>query len=251
MNDDWVLKLQEKIKNSTHSIIEMQHIFYNTAKEIMNDCMLKIDKIEFELTEIEFYYFDCNNHCDIYVHQNELQKETSGFLYAHKSSWGNYGGLDLTFGNGEYYGGILIRGIKIKNNFIAGPAVLRNSIVETIDKNIASYTEFQKYLSVNKENIFLKPKENKTDFRILHSTRCNLGKKENKEFRSALYRFVREDFLKAKQEKSFKSSDNLKETSMLKAISKLTLNYDCNEPSTIKKIYENEILLQYINNFNR
>lgn len=248
---NYVLKLQTEIEKSNHTVKNMQQIFYNSAHEIMNDYKLMLNNIEFELTEIEFYYFDCNKHCDIYVHQNELQKETNGFLYAHENSWGNYGGIDFTFGNGHYFGGILIRGIKINNTFFAGPAKVRNLIVEKIDDNINSYIEFQDYLIKNKNNIFLQEKEKTEGSRILHSRRFNLGKQENKEFRNALYRFAREDYLKAKQEKSFTTSSNIKEISMLKAISSLTINYECNEPSTIKKIKANSMLYQYINDFCR
>lgn len=249
MSDAWYEILQDKMEKSKKNIKDLQYIFYVTAQQIMNQYTLKIDSIEFELTEIEFYYFDCENHSDIYVHQNELQKTTRNFLYAHENSWGNYGGIDLTFGNGSYYGGILIRGIKLDDNFIAGPATLRNKIVEIINQNINSYTKFQNYLNSKKNLIGLQKKSHiQEEHPILISTRINLGKKESPNYRNALYRFVREDMLIAKQNKEFATKDNLKETSMLKAISKMVIGYECNEPSTTKKIENNEILSKNIEN---
>jgi hypothetical protein len=217
-----------------------------TAQEIMNQYILHIDGIVCELTEIEFYYFDCKNHSDIYVHQNELQKNTSDFLYAHQNSWGNYGGIDLTFGSGTYYGGILIRAIKINNNFVAGPATLRNMIVNTLDKNICSYAEFQKYLDDQRGCICLAKNTTSENFPIFVSRRINLGKKESPEFRNALYRFVRKDMLMTSKCNNFETRSNLKEISKLKAISKLALTYACNEPSTERNILENKILLKHI-----
>ncbi|MDD3591863.1 MAG: hypothetical protein PHO65_04445 [Sulfurovum sp.] len=240
--------LNNKIDKSDGSIEEMQYIFYHTANDLMNCYILKIDHLEFELTEIEFYYFNCEKHSDIYVHLHDLQKNTNTFIYAHES-WGKYGGVDLTFGNKKYYGGILIRGIRLNEKYIAGPANVRNTIVEEISQEISSYPELQDYFNKNKAKIMLIPKDT-TQYNILHAPRHNLGKKDHKKFKNALYRFVRVDYLVSEKRLfSGGSKSNLKDISMLKSITKMTLKYECNEPSTIKKIEDNYDLKNKIEAF--
>ena len=92
---NWCKKLHNSIANNKISI---EDIFKNTAKEIMNNYSLKIDELEIELTEIEFYYFSCDTHDDHYVHIDKLQKESCDFLYVHKKSYPR-GGIDITFGS--------------------------------------------------------------------------------------------------------------------------------------------------------
>lgn len=241
--------LNKLINNSDNSIKKMQHIFYSIAEKLMNSYIMKIGDIEFELTEIEFYYFNDEEHSDVYVHSHDLQKSTNTFLYVHQA-WDNYGGIDLTFGNNEYYGGILIRGIKLKDKkYVAGPAKVRNVLVDIISRDISSYSELQQYFDDNKELITLQAKE-MIQHEILHAPRHNLGKKEDKEFRHALYRFTRDDYVKAEKDRFFENSkSNLKDISMLKAISKMTLGYECNEPSTIITIENNDNLMKGIKNF--
>lgn len=241
--------LNNLIKNSDNSIEKMQHIFYSIAEKLMNNYIMKIGNFEFELTEIEFYYFNGEGHSDVYVHSHDLQKSTNTFLYVHES-WDNYGGIDLTFGNNEYYGGILIRGIKLKDGkYVAGPAKVRNVLAEIISQDIFSYSELQQYFLDNKEIITLQIKD-MIQHKILHAPRHNLGKKEDKKFRHALYRFTRDDYIKANKALFFEhSKGNLKDISMLKAISKMTLGYECNEPSTIIKIENNDNLMKGIKAF--
>ncbi|MBM3436131.1 MAG: hypothetical protein FJY07_07975 [Bacteroidetes bacterium] len=66
---------------------------------------------------------DKNYHNDIYVHGHELQ-QTSHRWYYHGS------GIDLTFGNGEFFGGILLRALfNIGNNkYTYGPLQILTEI---------------------------------------------------------------------------------------------------------------------------
>jgi hypothetical protein len=164
----------------------------------MNNYVLKIDELEIELTEIEFYYFECNNHQDLYVHLDKLQRQ-KGKLYVHKKGKG-YGGIDLTFGNGSYFGGILIRGIKSSNIFISGPAKVREYIAEKL--NIENeYLKLQELFDNIENKISLEEKRNnKKEYEILHSTRIGLNEEVDEKFYNALYRFIRED------NKEFKNS---------------------------------------------
>jgi hypothetical protein len=58
----------------------------------------------YRLIDLEFYYYAESVHEDVYAHQHETQLE-SGKWYFHGS------GIDITFGNGKHFSGILIRAI--------------------------------------------------------------------------------------------------------------------------------------------
>jgi mRNA-degrading endonuclease HigB of HigAB toxin-antitoxin module len=89
------------------------------ADYLMNECVLDVNGNEYRIAEIEFYYFDKENHPDVFAHCNECQKKSNVFYF-------HLAGVDITFGNNSYYGGVLIRSlIKIFDNnnepFVMGP----------------------------------------------------------------------------------------------------------------------------------
>jgi hypothetical protein len=91
--------------------------FQRIANDLLNNWVLKVEDALYRITEIEFYYKDKGKkHDDTYIHGHELQKQ-KGKWYFHGS------GIDLTFGDGEAYGGILIRAIYRINDkkFCYGP----------------------------------------------------------------------------------------------------------------------------------
>lgn len=107
----------ENLKNINGGIIQKhENVFYEFMKDFMNNWGLQVgeDSCVFEIIEAEIYYCDTNDevkvclqdsrHLDPYVYLSEEQKKC-GF-YKHGS------GMDITFGNGQFYGGILIRGVK-------------------------------------------------------------------------------------------------------------------------------------------
>lgn len=108
--------------------------FARIAHELMNDWVLTVNKTYYRITEIEFYYDHIdktldNTIKDPYTHRHEQQKK-SGTWYFHGS------GLDLTCGDENNYGGILIRGLykfdstrEKKFNHISGPI---NSVTEIL-----------------------------------------------------------------------------------------------------------------------
>ena len=102
--------------------------FKRIANDLLNNWVLKVEDALYRITEIEFYYKG-KQHNDSYIHGHELQKQ-KGKWYFHGS------GIDLTFGNSEAYGGILIRAIyRINDNkYCYGPL---NCILE-IFSNLSS-----------------------------------------------------------------------------------------------------------------
>ncbi len=213
---EWCKILHEKLEMINEES-DIQELFNKTAKELMNNYILNIDNLKIELTEIEFYYFNCNIHEDTYVHIDKLQKGTCGFLYVHKKNYPR-GGIDITFGNEKFYGGILIRGIKIDDKFISGSATIKKYIMEKISQNIIhEYSILQKYFDNHKDDICLNKNINK-DYKIYYSTRVGLNREIDKNFYDKKYRFLREDYLKGKKEKFIIGYSNLKEKTKVKEI---------------------------------
>lgn len=79
------------------------------AEKLFKDFKLQVNQSFYRLIDIEFYYYAEGVHEDIYAHQHQAQLE-SGKWYFHAS------GIDITFGNGKNFGGILIRALgKVSN----------------------------------------------------------------------------------------------------------------------------------------
>ena len=89
---------------NTESVSTIEDSFKRIAKSLFNDYKINVNDHWYRLLEIEFYYNNNSNFKDPYIHFNDLQKE-QGCWYFHRS------GIDITFGNMDIYGGILIRRI--------------------------------------------------------------------------------------------------------------------------------------------
>jgi hypothetical protein len=252
-----IIQLQDEIKNTKYTVENLQGLFYKISQDIISNYVLQINNLKIELKELEFYFLDNERHCDPYVHGNDLQKTTNNFLYVH-NSWHRRGGIDLTFGNGKYFGGILIRGIKINDKFIQGPANSRNQIIKNLDQHFNNYEELQKYFDQNKDKIGLlknnNAKENKV---ILCSTRFGLGAKECDKFKNALYRFIDLDYLDATTDK-FENKKSIGEVTKIKTISYLIdvckneKFFKSKEATKLNEnIKNNEYLQKYISSFKK
>jgi hypothetical protein len=92
-----------EINNSNRETVEQS--FYTIAKRLFHDYQLVInDEHYYRLIDIEFYYYAPGRFEDVYAHKHDAQLG-KGKWYFHGS------GIDITFGDGECHGGILIRGI--------------------------------------------------------------------------------------------------------------------------------------------
>ena len=248
-----IIQLQEEIQQSNCNVEELQCLFYKTSKDIMNNYILQIDNLEIELKELEFYFFDCEKHEDLYVHLDLLQKESSEYLYVHKKAQ-RRGGIDLTFGNKFFFGGILIRGIKDGDAFISGPAKVREHISKKMGLGKCDHKTLQVYFEnlkkTNKITLCNQDKSQKS-YDVLHSIRVGLNPEIDEKYCNALYRFVQLDYLEAKKDEHFATYSNLQEKGKLKAISYLTgvCEKYSNEKSITKKVRENDLLKHYIKKF--
>lgn len=209
----WFDKLHNEIDKSDKSISSMEKIFYDVAKSILNEKVLKIQNIEIELTEIEFYFFDEKTHNDPFVHQDKLLKETHNYIYVHKKAW-QRGGAGITFGNGIFLGSILMRGIKHRDAYIAGSATVKKYLASLISRDITQHEELQEYFDKHKDEISLVTAKKK-EFKVYSSSRIGLNRSKSEKYADAKYRFVREDYLNAPKDENFKSYSNLKERTQL------------------------------------
>jgi len=107
--------------------------FDRIAQEILNGCRLIVARQRYRFTEIEFYYF-ADIHADSFSHRDPLQREHCRW-YFHRSGGvyrgGTFKGVDLTFGDGQARGGILIRGIETPTSeLIDGPSLCVDHLLD-------------------------------------------------------------------------------------------------------------------------
>lgn len=100
---------------------DLQTSFAALADQLLNNHILISGDHKYRICEIEFYYKEVEGpNQDNYTHGHAFQK-TAGQWYQHGS------GLDITFGNENAFGGILIRALQELDaegnevNYIYGP----------------------------------------------------------------------------------------------------------------------------------
>lgn len=100
--------------------------FTRIAERLLNGCRLIAGREPHRLVEIEFYYWS-DAHPDPFAHRDPIQFHI-GRWYFHRTHGtyrgGSFKGLDLTFGEGQTSGGILIRGMVAADGMlIDGPSL--------------------------------------------------------------------------------------------------------------------------------
>jgi len=155
----------------------IEESFKRIANELMNDWILKIEKSSYRIAEIEFYLKNEDKHNDPYVHGHKLQKE-KGRWYIHAS------GMDLTFGDKDSFGGILIRAIyNIENEkeYYYGPI---NCFTEIFKSLNSIYQKSYSFGLIKDENKIIKYEE------PIAARRVNLNKSINIDWHNKLYRYL-------------------------------------------------------------
>lgn len=166
-----------EIDNTSVNTIEKS--FDRIAESIFYDFEIQVNEAYYRIIDVEFYYFDKNKYEDIFSHKHSAQL-SNGIWYFHGS------GMDITFGDGENYGGILIRGIaKISNeaerskNYIEkqihGPIKVVTEIFSNFKGVLAdscNIFKLSKVIDEKKSTIFVKPKL------IIKTSRIGLNKKK-------------------------------------------------------------------------
>jgi 3-methyladenine DNA glycosylase Mpg len=164
--------LELKINNK-----DVNGSFKRIASELMNDWILISNDNKYRIAEIEFYFNHKGLHEDSYTHGHELQKQ-SGKWYLHGS------GIDITFGNEDCYGGILIRALQDlqdEKNYIYGPI---NSLTE-IFKNFGDVYKHQITVGLERDSEGLIKKE-----KPIAAPRVGLNKAKDALMHEKFYRFL-------------------------------------------------------------
>ena len=155
--------------NFTIDDSNIEQSFDAIAKELMNEHVIMVNNLEFELTEIEFYYYKTGVHEDIYTHRH-LRK--AGEWRSHNQ------GLDITLeGNENQDGGILIRGLKHNGKCINGPL-----------KSLGLL--FANMGSVNNPSTLVLKSKNIGDKQIIKTFRHIPNKIQDKAFHLKKYRYI-------------------------------------------------------------
>jgi hypothetical protein len=120
--------LSELARRPAHVVAD-EHFapwFAEIASRLLNTCDFVVAGNRYRFAELEMYYFG-DPHQDLFSHRYPLQLEADRW-YFHRTRGeyrgGSFKGLDLTFGDGKAYFGILIRTIVAANgNILDGPCV--------------------------------------------------------------------------------------------------------------------------------
>eukprot|EP01080_Neovahlkampfia_damariscottae_P009453 gene9453-1659_t len=189
---------KQKLSKSLKDYFEIPN--YKTEKEytthfiefsdfLLNQTVLTISDTQFRFTELEFYYTN-ETHFDPFTHKSDLQQQ-SGKWYFHTMpngsfKGGSFKGLDITIGNKDAYGGILIRGIQNleTKRIIDGPSLCVDTILslnnsEKVD-TLAKILKDKHELSVINEESHLNIKEstNLSPLKVHKSARVGLTLKQ-------------------------------------------------------------------------
>lgn len=166
---------------------DMTKKFAEIADKLMNNFVIRANRKDFRLAEIEFYLHEKDKHEDDFIHAKIIKGKPNDSA-KHQIKMGcwyfHYSGIDLTFGDSQKnrFGGILIRSIipldeKIKP--IIGPLKLKNHLLNQYD-NISQSRDFLKLIPIED-----KLKQDK----IIPMPRVGLGSR-NEKFKDLEYRFV-------------------------------------------------------------
>ncbi len=122
----------ESLKQNPNSD-NLENWFDEIASQLLNRISFSIAKENHRLSEIEFYYQN-ELHSDPFTHCDQLQL-TKEKWYFHRFGntyrGGSFKGLDITFGDTNSFGGILIRSIEKENGeIIDGPCLCVNYILD-------------------------------------------------------------------------------------------------------------------------
>ena len=116
-------KLIDLLMALNYETVKVEDKFNEIAQELMNYYQIKsVSGEEFNIYEIEFYFFN-ENHKDPSVHRHNMRV---GEWRVH------YSGLDITFEglkDSSYYGGILIRSIGNSEKIIVGPLRVQTTLL--------------------------------------------------------------------------------------------------------------------------
>jgi hypothetical protein len=150
---DWPYLLQKPANLSTTGVVGAW--FDAIAEKLLNGVNLCVCGQKHRFVEIEFY-LRAAEHPDPFTHGDPLQLQC-GRWYFHRTNGvyrnGSFKGLDLTFGDGTVYGGVLFRGLKTADGtLIDGPSLIvdyllkltKAGTVRVLDSRIAGHVAWDR-----------------------------------------------------------------------------------------------------------
>ena len=186
------------IKFNINKSIEKE--FDRIAQKLFNETELIVNTKEYLLTEIEFYVYNEAHHPDPFVHRNEKQ-QTNNKWYFHGS------GIDITIGDKNTYGGILLRGLKEVSD-------VDGTIYHNGPLNILREIFSQINLRASVQNFGLAERKENGNSEIYKSTRIGLnpkGKEKGTFYVNKNYRYlvdITKVAHKYKEKEKVKKADN-------------------------------------------
>eukprot|EP01133_Synstelium_polycarpum_P000230 gene230-280_t len=131
----------------TMTFEEFKPRFDQMANSLMNDVVLSVGGVDHMFVELEFY-FKGYSHPDTFTHGDDFQQDLATW-YFHRSGKtykaASYKGLDITFGDGTAYAGILVRGIERVGGaacLVDGPSLCVDHLLAGVGaKDIQSYVD--------------------------------------------------------------------------------------------------------------
>ena len=110
------------------------------ANSLLNKSKLIVNELPHRIVEIEFYYHS-PKHPDPFAHRGPLQRERGRWCFhrtgrTHQSyRGGSFKGLDLTFGDGIAFAGILLRSVERPDGeLINGPSLLVDYLLNVTEQ---------------------------------------------------------------------------------------------------------------------
>jgi hypothetical protein len=170
--------------------------FYEIANFLINEHKLKAGNSSYQVSNIEFYYYNKKLHRDDNCHSLKFKRAKVRQLlnskwYVHKISInpGNkHKGIDFTFGDGVNSGGILIKEvIRIEDNKKFTQSTFVDELIDVLDPKDSD--EFIKMVE-EQEKLTFKESGNK-NLSIEGCSRISLAKET---FKDSLYAFKIQDF---------------------------------------------------------
>lgn len=170
---------QEMNSKSFKDEESLEKHFIRIAYLLLNKVILIVDENQYRLTEIEFYFFNATCHEDPYIHKDEMQLNPNQW-YFHGS------GLDITFGDGINYGGVLIRGIKQLN---CGDQGFTNGPLRVVKEVFRSFGN----ICINDHKLHLSKAIQLDEVLVMRSARVGLKDKNDNNagrYKEKKYRFL-------------------------------------------------------------
>ena len=171
--------------------LDVRDWFSRIAEVSLNDTTLSVMGRAHRLIEVEFY-LHCHQHPDPFTHKDAMQR-SCGQWYLHRKGrsfrGGSFKGLDLTFGDGRSYGGMLVRSLQTPSGeLVTGPSLCVDYLLEKLATT--SVAALDEKLRTNGEMLALRPEGACEKSCILSSPRIGLSLKTATRSESPLIPYV-------------------------------------------------------------